>query len=312
VSAWIGVQVSVFAAGPETARYDQGFKAYQAGRHAEALEHWRPLAEAGDAVAQFSVGTLYDQGRGVPQDDAQATAWFRRAAEQGFAPAQFNLGNAYRHGRGVTVSQAEAVRWWRKAAAQGVGGAQFNLGSAYLKGDGVARDEEAARRWYERAVQAGHPLAAQMLIEIEASRAPPPGPPDTGTPPTPSEPRASVGPDSPQGHATVGPPPPSADRGAAWVRGQQSGSFTIQVLSGSTEQAVRAEIERHPLPEPVAIYPYRHGGAVRFALLHGTFPDRASASEALGALPPALRKSSPWVRSFGELQALSPETPGAR
>jgi hypothetical protein len=273
----------------------------------------------GDAVAQFSVGTLYDQGRGVPQDDAQATAWFRRAAQLGFAPAQFNLGNAYRHGRGVARSDAQAVLWWRKAAEQGVGGAQFNLGSAYLKGEGVGKDEEAARRWYERAVQAGHPLAAQMLAELEALHARPrtspetgaphpPPPPQTGGPPASAPPQTGAPPASapPQsGVPRASAPPPSA--GAAWVQGQRPDSLTVQVLSGTSEAAVRAELERNPMPGPVVIYPYRHGGAVRFALLHGAFPDRDAASRAIGALPQGLRKSSPWVRSFGELQALGAE-----
>ena len=372
---WLGLHAWVTAATPGTGQYDQGFQAYQAGRYEEAINLWRPLAEAGDAVAQFSVGTLYDQGRGVPQDDAQATAWFRRAAEQGFAPAQFNLGNAYRHGRGVAASDTQAVSWWRKAADQGVGGAQFNLGSAYLRGEGVPRDEDAARRWYERAVQAGHPLAGQMLAELETARArpraasdsggPPPAappksraaeaspPPATATPLSSPPPEAEAPPGTAPGEpdatptahpdeadprppsptleadapapspATHAGEPPSVPRkpalptrsppaGAAWVQGQPPDGFTVQLLSGASEATVRAELERYPLPGPVAIYPYRHAGAVRFALLHGAFPDRNAASKALGALPQGLRKASPWVRSFRELQALAAEAGSAR
>ena len=43
-------------------------------------------------TAQFTLGEFYTAGQGVPQDDAEAVAWYRRAAEQGDADAQFQLG----------------------------------------------------------------------------------------------------------------------------------------------------------------------------------------------------------------------------
>ena len=42
---------------------------------AQALADLRARAEAGDATAQSNLGGMYDQGRGVPQDDAEAVAW---------------------------------------------------------------------------------------------------------------------------------------------------------------------------------------------------------------------------------------------
>ena len=55
-----------------------------------------------DASAQSSQGSGSDSGRGVPQDRAQAAAWYRKAAEQGDAKAQFNLGLMYRYGPGYS------------------------------------------------------------------------------------------------------------------------------------------------------------------------------------------------------------------
>ena len=63
-------------------------------------EIWR-RAEQGNAQAQNSLGTYYEVGRGVAQDDRQAAAWYRKAAEQGHADAQYYLGNMYEGGRGV-------------------------------------------------------------------------------------------------------------------------------------------------------------------------------------------------------------------
>jgi TPR repeat protein len=65
---------------------------------------------------------MYQNGKGVPQDDAEAIRWYLKAAEQGNADAQNNLGLMY---------QTEAIKWYLKAAEQGNTGAQFNLGLMY-------------------------------------------------------------------------------------------------------------------------------------------------------------------------------------
>ena len=59
-------------------------------------------AEAGDAESQFNRGVLYANGRGVPQDDAEAVRLYRLAADQGHASAQFNLGVMYANGNGTS------------------------------------------------------------------------------------------------------------------------------------------------------------------------------------------------------------------
>src|SRR5262245_33448898 len=69
-----------------------GWQAYESGFYATALHEWEPLANAGDAPSQFLLGTMYDEGKGVPRDAALAAQWYRRAADQGYALAQNNLG----------------------------------------------------------------------------------------------------------------------------------------------------------------------------------------------------------------------------
>ena len=76
-------------------------------------------AKAGDVVAQYNLGVMYDTGEGVPKDYAEAAKWYRKAAEQGHAVAQFNLGVMYADGEGVSKNDAEAVKWFRQAAEQG-------------------------------------------------------------------------------------------------------------------------------------------------------------------------------------------------
>ena len=56
-------------AGPAAADLlGDGAAAYEAGDYGEAAHIWRPLAEGGDAMAQFNLGLLYETGRGVAED----------------------------------------------------------------------------------------------------------------------------------------------------------------------------------------------------------------------------------------------------
>ena len=150
----------------------------------EEIADLRARAEGGDAEAQLVLGYIYEEGLGVPEDDAEAVRWYRLAAEQGDAAAQFNLGLMYANGEGVPEDDAEAIRWYRLAAEQGNAWSQFNLGLMYANGRGVPQDDETAHVWLnlaasrssgedrERNVEARDAVAAQMTREqlAEAQR----------------------------------------------------------------------------------------------------------------------------------------------
>jgi hypothetical protein len=68
---------------PAWADFRAGEDAYNRGDYAAALHEWRPLAERGDASAQYNLGGLYANGQGVPQDHVQARQWYEKAAVHG-------------------------------------------------------------------------------------------------------------------------------------------------------------------------------------------------------------------------------------
>ena len=82
----------ILLTGPCFAGSDKGEAALKAGDYSTALKVFRPLADQGDASAQYNLSLLYANGQGVPQDHAQAVLWYRKAADQGHADAQHNLG----------------------------------------------------------------------------------------------------------------------------------------------------------------------------------------------------------------------------
>ena len=56
--------------------FEKGVAAYNSGDYATALKEWTPLADAGFRDAQFNIGLMYFQGRGVPQDYKEAVKWY--------------------------------------------------------------------------------------------------------------------------------------------------------------------------------------------------------------------------------------------
>ena len=69
--------------GTAQADYEDGQRAWDAGRHSEALREWQAAANAGDAKAMLALGRLYMQGLGAPQDYVKAHMWFNLAASLG-------------------------------------------------------------------------------------------------------------------------------------------------------------------------------------------------------------------------------------
>ena len=141
--------------------------------YVEALKWYRKAAERGYFEAQFELGEMYANGKGVAKDDVEALKWYRKAAEQRYATTQFNhLGAMYYDGEGAPEDAAEAVEWYRKLTEQGSHGreliqrAQFQLGFIYSNGEGVAQDHVEAAKWYRKVAEQGHAMAQYLLGDM--------------------------------------------------------------------------------------------------------------------------------------------------
>jgi uncharacterized protein len=139
--------------------------------YATALKEFKPLAEQGNADAQFNLGLIYINGLGTPKNEEIAFKWFHKSAEQRHARAQFFLGWMYEAGFRAKKRSAgkdypnisildfdygESVKWYRKSAEQGYAQAQLSLGRLYEKGNGVLENKAKAAKWYRRAGTQNH------------------------------------------------------------------------------------------------------------------------------------------------------------
>ena len=136
-------------AAPAWADYQAGMDAYNGGDYATALREWRPLAEQGDPGAQFRLGSLYENGEGVPRDFAKARQWYEKAAAQGEAMAQFYLGIQFAYGEGGPLDLAQAHMWYSLAAGNGnahAPGYRDDLARQMTPAQ-IAEAQQLARQW---------------------------------------------------------------------------------------------------------------------------------------------------------------------
>ena len=109
----------VCAAAVQAGDYEDGLAAFNRQDYAAALAKWRRAAQQGDALAQYGVGLMYDEGKGVAQDYKEAVRWYKLAAAQGDAQAHHNLGFMYGTGKGVKQAYVKAHMWYNLAAVSG-------------------------------------------------------------------------------------------------------------------------------------------------------------------------------------------------
>jgi tetratricopeptide (TPR) repeat protein len=156
----LGVQA---VAAPAPSDVKAGIDRWHRGDYAGAIAQWRPLAEAGNADAQFNLGQAYKLGRGVPANAGLAQSWYQKAARQGHEQAQVNVGLLlYNGGR-----RQEALPWIRKGAELGDPRAQYILGTELFNGDLVGKDWPRAYALMLRAADGGVPPAADNLKAME-------------------------------------------------------------------------------------------------------------------------------------------------
>ncbi|MGD2056151.1 MAG: tetratricopeptide repeat protein [Gammaproteobacteria bacterium] len=154
-------------------------------------------ASLGNSDAQYDVGAMYQNGRGVTADRYQAMAWYRKAAAQGHPAAisrldlmqaneerfdsekkraengdtesQYELGNMYAKGIGTPIDHEQSRQWYQKAASQGHIKAGYKLGLIFHEGSGVRKNSKTALGWFRQAAEKGYAPAQYYLGKLYAT-----------------------------------------------------------------------------------------------------------------------------------------------
>ena len=262
-----------------------GIAAWQKQDYSAAVAIWRPLAEKGDADAQFNLGQAYRLGRGVSLNLAVAQAWLERAANSGHVDAETTLGLLlFQNG-----NHTGGLRWLKAAADKGEPRALLVYGTALFNGDGVKQDPILGYAYVSRAAAQGLAPAQATLEQLneilpleqrkkalaiamaKSKAAPPPA----------SRPVRPVAKPAPVPVATAKPAKPATPAAAPPVA--SGGGWRIQLGAfsqrGSAEALYRKLSGQLDGRQPV----YVAAGAVT-RLQVGPYPSRAAAASACAAL----------------------------
>lgn len=140
-----------------------GVEAWSAGQYETAVQLWKPLADKGDADAQFNLAQAYKMGRGVPLDLARAESLYGKAAAHGHVQAADNYGLLmFQRGE-----RDAAMPYIAAASARGDARAQYILGVAHFNGDLAEKDWVRAYALVSLAQQAGLPQATRALTQMD-------------------------------------------------------------------------------------------------------------------------------------------------
>jgi len=133
--------------------YNAGMEKARKQDYVGAFNEWSPLANQGDAKAQFGIGRLYEMGKITAErgnNTTEAAKWFLKAAEQGYAPAQTALGVILAVDKG---DEEGAFKWFLKAAEQGDYDGISGVIESYEDGSGVEVNDAEALKWYRELVK---------------------------------------------------------------------------------------------------------------------------------------------------------------
>lgn len=132
----------------------------------EAAERLEQLADAGDAYAQYIIGTAYRDGGLLIPDTAKAQKLLERAAEQGLDAAQYALGKLYFSDDVDIHDPAKGIYWLKRSADNGNDHAAYWLGKEYLSGVHAAKDVETAVFYLNQAANDGNAYAQYLLGKL--------------------------------------------------------------------------------------------------------------------------------------------------
>ncbi len=136
-------------------------------RVAAALALGALLAAGGSVSASagpVDEARLYLHGSATTQANLpRAFQLFSGAAKAGDPLAAYYLGLMYQNGMAVARDARAAAHWMQFAAGRDMPAAMLVLAKLYLSGDGVPHDEQAARRWIEKAADLEYPEAVMAM-----------------------------------------------------------------------------------------------------------------------------------------------------
>lgn len=144
---------------------ERALQAFNAGDAATAIALLKDESKAGNWMAAHTLGILYQQGNGIGIDLSQSFGFFLRAATLNPADteANFFLGSMYLNGKGVAANPAKGMQYLRRSADQGFPQAMQQIVIMNINGNkNTPADEELTLKYLKELSRLGDPKAQTL------------------------------------------------------------------------------------------------------------------------------------------------------
>lgn len=123
----------------------------------------KAIALDNNIYSLYSIGKMYNDGKGVLKNPAKAKEYLEKSAQSGYNAAEYELGLLYKTNNDLQ----SAFKWFEKSAQNDYAAAQYELGLMYFYGKGVAKNNGTAAKWIENAYNAGNEDAKKVWNGLE-------------------------------------------------------------------------------------------------------------------------------------------------
>lgn len=148
------------------AQYYVGLINYDNGKDKIAFDWYMKSAKQDFIEAQMAIASMYKNGEVVKRNGKTALEWYKKVADKDVVDAIVEIANIYAEGIDVEVDAKKAIEWYTKATDKNNDYAQYSLGEIYAQGKIVKQDGKKAIAWYTKAANAGDPLPLVGLARV--------------------------------------------------------------------------------------------------------------------------------------------------
>ena len=131
----------------------------------QAVKDITEKAESGDSQAQYRLGVMLYNGKGVEKNQEKAVEWWLKSAKNDFAPALYAV-SLIMYSYGIGVEQPDdkkAYKLMSKSEKQGFAPAKIRLAIMYYNGKGVDKNRKKASELMSEVANQGRHFVQQWL-----------------------------------------------------------------------------------------------------------------------------------------------------
>ncbi len=163
ISAVLGVMLLGCCVSVSAESLQKAVEAFDFEEYGNAAQWLVPWAEKGEMEAQYRLGIMLEEGRGMPRNIDEAVDWYQKAARAGHVGARKRLKKLQKSAIAEEGQESVAFDWYQEKANKGDVNAQYQLGYMYETGWSTPKDETKAAYWYEIAASDDSTLAQLRL-----------------------------------------------------------------------------------------------------------------------------------------------------